>query len=898
MPTGTPYSSVIYPYRIRVDDFASNVQPPPLLHLLTHTHSDHVNGLAAKSFGHNVYCSADSKEILLRHEVYAEREYRQLNLRAEKVRTFSHLKVDPLVGSDGTRSYLGSRDLLKPLPLNTPTEVELDASEKVTITLIDANHCPGAVMFLIEGSRGAVLHTGDFRAEPWFLDSLRRNPFLQPYIHHESALSSTNPVTKTLEAIYLDTACVLSNAEIPTKESATAGLVTLMRRFPSDVYFFLNVWTMGYEDILKAISAGFQAKIHVDRYKHSLYHHISDPWLRSITTQDPSATRFHACERFSRCQHVAVENPPGTYANATSILGNRVVYVNPVSMDIETWNRYLEDTHRQINEGHAVNNLLVPLARHSTLPELQRFVSVFRPKQIIPNTLEPRLHGLDWTCIDRMFASCLHPTASRLHGDSHTSHSDIGQLAEEQDDGDVSLKNLVGEGAEAVAAKWADGGKLLKKLDILRVWLGSEENDSIERLLGIRSSSPDIEEITPNMVNGAARVDKTTASRTNPAADDDTDHSDLEDERGRTAHHLFASQAGIDEKENTWLPPSSSPASHDADDAGGVRPAEVPSATSQPQPTRLTHGPFSEDIMWRINRLTPATTPATHSNAVKQGAARPISPLAGKSTKRVLSLSKGNGASLASPINLCSSPAPENAGSQNFLDRLLNASPSHQANPSSKHVGRSPRPRQPQSKSQSFSSITTLPKPTPHVPPLAYATAPPSSKGKRKRAEPVNHSPKRKKADPKRSLSSIAATSSASQPTRHRNVPSDKKRALHLSRLAASDHLAKVMGGDASIRWEEARGRLVTKVEPPLQHAIPRQEASQASRASQDPPVLGPTATLILPFEAEESHQPEAVDWNRSRELATRLKAEISMGMPLSLPSLACMQNVQDSDSQ
>jgi DNA cross-link repair 1C protein len=162
MPTGTPYSSVIQPYRIRVDDFASNVHPAPLLHLLTHTHSDHLNGLAAKSFGYNVYCSADSKAILLKHEVFAEREYQSLNLRAEKVRTFSHLKVDPLVNSDGKQSFLGSRDLLvrpdalesfsfcnslqKPLALNTPTEVELDASEKVKITLIDANHCPGAVM--------------------------------------------------------------------------------------------------------------------------------------------------------------------------------------------------------------------------------------------------------------------------------------------------------------------------------------------------------------------------------------------------------------------------------------------------------------------------------------------------------------------------------------------------------------------------------------------------------------------------------------------------------------------------------------------------------------------------------------------------------------------------------
>ena len=75
--------------------------------------------------------------------------------------------------------------------------------------------------FLIEGARGAVLHTGDFRAEPWFLESVRRNPFLQPYLSPPidkcKERCSAQAVTKTLEAIYLDTACVLSPLEVPTK---------------------------------------------------------------------------------------------------------------------------------------------------------------------------------------------------------------------------------------------------------------------------------------------------------------------------------------------------------------------------------------------------------------------------------------------------------------------------------------------------------------------------------------------------------------------------------------------------------------------------------------------------------------------------------------------------------
>ena len=33
----------------------------------------------------------------------------------------------------------------------------------ITVTAIDANHCPGSAMFLFEGSFGRILYTGDFR---------------------------------------------------------------------------------------------------------------------------------------------------------------------------------------------------------------------------------------------------------------------------------------------------------------------------------------------------------------------------------------------------------------------------------------------------------------------------------------------------------------------------------------------------------------------------------------------------------------------------------------------------------------------------------------------------------------------------------------------------------------
>jgi len=35
----------------------------------------------------------------------------------------------------------------KPLPLETPTILELAPNNRIQVTLFNANHCPGAVMF-------------------------------------------------------------------------------------------------------------------------------------------------------------------------------------------------------------------------------------------------------------------------------------------------------------------------------------------------------------------------------------------------------------------------------------------------------------------------------------------------------------------------------------------------------------------------------------------------------------------------------------------------------------------------------------------------------------------------------------------------------------------------------
>ncbi|KAJ7620985.1 beta-lactamase-like protein [Roridomyces roridus] len=561
MPPGAPYNSFVLPYRIRVDAFATAVgqEMVPALHLLSHTHSDHITGLQAKSFGSVVICSHDAKEMLLRHEVYAERSLHENEYRAEINRTYSHLKIDPLICSDGSTYYTGSRDLLKALPLNTPTEIEMSNDERVTVTLFDANHCPGAVMFLIQGDQGAILHTGDFRAEPWFLDSIIHNPFLQPYLATDDS-HSDGTFNERLDAIYLDTACVMSSSAVPTKACATAGLIQLMKLLPPTAYFFINSWTWGYEDVLKAISRAFRSKIHLDRYKYAVYTNISDPVLRAIGTRDEASTRFHACERFERCDHVAVADPhrPTT---SRSRKGDHLVYVNPVTMDTTSWESYLQETKLRIAGGETIHSLLVPLSRHSPLPELQSFVSLFRPRRVVPNTLIPGLHGLDWRAIDCMFAGCL----ATPPPPSEISASAAAQLAtQEQMDTemDTALQNLVGgDGVRDLAEKWAQRGSLRRTIAVVRDWLGIQERRAVDRILEPPSAAADALQLAELSRRKEVVLD----------SEDESDGGDADDARGRTAHLLFAGLAGVEGRPSDYgFAPSESPVSVRAGSAHGV----------------------------------------------------------------------------------------------------------------------------------------------------------------------------------------------------------------------------------------------------------------------------------------------------------------------------------------
>ncbi|KAI5078575.1 hypothetical protein GOP47_0006246 [Adiantum capillus-veneris] len=93
---------------------------------LTHMHADHTKGLSQRWRRGPIYCSAITAALLL-------------------------LKFPALD--------------IRILPLSTTTLIPLPSPHLLEVTAIDANHCPGSVMFVFRGAFGCILHTGDFRWE-------------------------------------------------------------------------------------------------------------------------------------------------------------------------------------------------------------------------------------------------------------------------------------------------------------------------------------------------------------------------------------------------------------------------------------------------------------------------------------------------------------------------------------------------------------------------------------------------------------------------------------------------------------------------------------------------------------------------------------------------------------
>ena len=122
---------------IRVDNFQYRQQDKTrYCYFLSHCHEDHLRGLSNNWNHGKIYMSYLSKQLI----------------------------VD---------RFPALRDFAVDLEMDEEHWIYLDEEKKegVQVVLMDAFHCPGAVMFLFKGKMGTVLHTGDFRFSEAMFDN-------------------------------------------------------------------------------------------------------------------------------------------------------------------------------------------------------------------------------------------------------------------------------------------------------------------------------------------------------------------------------------------------------------------------------------------------------------------------------------------------------------------------------------------------------------------------------------------------------------------------------------------------------------------------------------------------------------------------------------------------------
>jgi DNA cross-link repair 1C protein len=290
---------------IRIDHFrlsgaAAASSKPPLAYFLSHVHSDHLQGLETCKSPF-IYCSPATKAILLRLEKYSHRINFAKGILETRKQTYRHLKL-----------------LLKTIPLATPTVIDLAPGKSIRVTLFDANHCVGAVMFLIEGDGKAILYTGDIRSELWWVNNIVREPVMLAYALQNGGKGSL----KQLDCIYLDTTFASKDnpyKHFPSKLEGTQELLEKISKYPKDTVFYFDTWTSGYEDVWITLCNFLDCQVHVDEYRYKLYRALATGegikaeeaarlfgYKCGNHTQEGCLTerqsRLHSCEQGTGCE--------------------------------------------------------------------------------------------------------------------------------------------------------------------------------------------------------------------------------------------------------------------------------------------------------------------------------------------------------------------------------------------------------------------------------------------------------------------------------------------------------------------------------------------------------------------------------------------------------------------
>ncbi|RMZ54155.1 hypothetical protein APUTEX25_005311, partial [Auxenochlorella protothecoides] len=344
-----------------VVDAFRHISPGTSAFFLSHGHADHYGGLTDTWSAGPIYCS----EVTARFVVHA----------------------------------LGVRlSYLHPLPMDTPVMIH-----GVEVTLVDANHCPGAVQFLFQLQDGRkYIHCGDMRYAP----HLKSDPHLQRFVG--------------ADAVFLDTTYCNKRHTFPPQEESIAYVVAAVKRLlagqageaepdapdgpehaddsaaapgadapapktpagPRRV-ILISTYGIGKERILSAVAATTGLRLAVTEKKLAVMRCLNLPGLDvdGIFTSDFSSTPLHVTP-----WGFIGESWPFFRPNWTNLEEyQRSQGVDEVVGFVPTgWTYDMARKVFPVRRKGGCSIHLVPYSEHSSYLELLEYVEFLRPHQVIP----------------------------------------------------------------------------------------------------------------------------------------------------------------------------------------------------------------------------------------------------------------------------------------------------------------------------------------------------------------------------------------------------------------------------------------------------------------------------------------------------------------------------------
>ncbi|KAF7833711.1 DNA cross-link repair protein SNM1 isoform X1 [Senna tora] len=247
---------------------------------------------------------------------------------------------------------------IRPLDLNTEHVIE-----GVTVTFLEANHCPGAALIhfhLPNGQR--YLHTGDFRA----CKQMQNYPLL---------------VNQPVNILYLDTTYCNPKYKFPPKENVLNYVVKItknhLQKQPRTLVV-VGAYSIGKERVYLEISKALQAKIYANASRRRILLAYGWPELSDSLCTDGNNTFLHVLPMaYLRIERL--KDYLKTYKEKFSA----VLAFRPTGWTFsEKIGNHLE-LIKPITRGN-VTIYGVPYSEHSSFTELRQFVEFLKPDKIIP----------------------------------------------------------------------------------------------------------------------------------------------------------------------------------------------------------------------------------------------------------------------------------------------------------------------------------------------------------------------------------------------------------------------------------------------------------------------------------------------------------------------------------